>query len=188
MIKPTIPRKFVHHGPYLEPGSFPCDGANIAPCTKGACDLCKHVTPTRKFTSPWDKRKWNIRRNVTCTSPNVIYLIVCHCKGHEETSWYVGSAVDMRNRWRNHKSDFLARRVTKCGFSQHSLEAHPEVPKFNPLPYIQVIFLESLRNEDQLLEREIWWQTNIGTIFFGLNKRKDTRSIAIQRNRSEIVS
>ena len=40
--KPTIPRRFVNHGPFLESGSFPCEGAIIEPCKKGSCDLCKH--------------------------------------------------------------------------------------------------------------------------------------------------
>ena len=33
-IKPTIPRRFVNHGPFLEPGSHPCEGARIEPCKK----------------------------------------------------------------------------------------------------------------------------------------------------------
>ena len=188
IIKPTIPKKFINHGPHLEAGSFPCSGANISPCHKGAYDLCKHVPSTRKFTSPWDGRNWNLRRNVTCTSPNIIYLIICNCANHSDTAWYIGSAVDMKKRWRNHKSDFLANKISKCGFSHHASESHPEVPKYQPLPYIQVIFLESVGKETQLLARETWWQTNIGTIFFGLNKRRDTRTITLQNNRKESFS
>jgi len=76
-IKPTIPRRFVPHGPYLEPGSFPCPGAEVAPCRKGACDLCKHVRTTRCILSPWDGRKWKIRQHLTCDSRNIIYLVFC---------------------------------------------------------------------------------------------------------------
>ena len=52
-IKPTIPRRFVNDGPFLEPGSYPCEGARIEPCKKGSCDLCKHVHPTK--TLGWKK-------------------------------------------------------------------------------------------------------------------------------------
>ena len=182
-IKPTIPRRFVQHGPDLEAGSFPCNGADIDPCKKGACDLCKHVEITKEFKSPWDGRRWKIRKHLKCSTPNLIYLFICKCKNHEEDAWYIGSATDMRKRWRNHRSDFLNKRITKCGFAQHSSKPHPEVQKYQPLPFISVVFLEAVRKEENLLEREIWWQCNVGTIFFGLNKRKDTRSVAIQKAR-----
>ena len=182
-IKPTIPRRFVQHGPNLQPGSFPCKGADIEPCRKGACDLCKHVTSTYEFKSPWDERKWRIRDNLTCSSPNLIYLIICKCSDHEKYAWYIGSAVDMPKRWRNHRSDFLNKKVSKCRFAQHSEEIHPETPKYKPIEYLSVVFLESVRDETKLLTRESWWQYNIGTIFFGLNKRKDTRSVSMQKAR-----
>ena len=182
-IKPTVPRRFVEHGPHLEPGSFPCEGAKIDPCKKGACDLCKHVQTTKEFISPWDGRKWKIRNNVSCQSPNLIYLMICNCDDHSDYAWYIGSAVNMPKRWRNHRSDFLNKKISKCRFAQHSLEKHPTVKKFQPISFVKIIFLESVKSEPKLLERETWWQYNVGTIFFGLNKRKDTKSVAIQKSR-----
>ena len=136
LIKPTIPRRFVQHGPFLEQGSFPCKGASIPPRCNGACDLCKHVQVTKDVTSPWDGRKWKIMANVTCQSPNIIYLIICNCSNHSDYAWYVGSTTDMQDRWRNHRSDFLLKKRKKCGFAQHSEEPHPVVQKTTPLPFI----------------------------------------------------
>jgi len=180
-IKPTIPRRFVEHGPNPEPGSFPCAGANIAPCKTGACDLCKHVQITKEFTSPWDGRKWRIRNQLNCKTNNLIYLLIC--KNHSDTGWYIGSTTDMKKRWANHKSDFLNKKTKKCRFAQHSNEPHPDVQKFQPLHFISIIFLEAVRSESLLLQRENWWQFNVGTQFFGLNKRNDTRTVSIQKSR-----
>ena len=182
-IKPTIPRRFVDHGPFLEPGSFPCNGANIAPNRTGACDLCKHVNHTKSFKSPWDGRVWNMRHNVNCESPNIVYLLICNCDNHSEYAWYIGSSVNIKTRWRNHKSDFLNKKTSKCRFAQHANEHHPEVERYQPLNFISIIFLESVKNETNLLARETWWQYNVGTQFFGLNKRKDTRAVSIQKRR-----
>ena len=89
----------------------------------------------------------------------------------------------MTKRWRNHRSDFLNKKSTKCKFAQHSVIPHPEVKKYQPLHFVSIILLESVKNEANLLTRESWWQNNIGTMFFGLNKRKDTRSVAMQKYR-----
>ena len=188
-IKPTIPRRFVFHGPFQEQGCFPCTGANIAPCKKGACDLCKHIQIVKMIKSPYDSRTWKIRQNLTCSSPNLIYLIICNEDDHRDYAWYVGSAGDMKIRWRNHKSDFLLGKCSKSGLAGHSIHPHPRSEKFKPIQYLQVILLESVgekATDKKLLDRELWWQTNIGTLFFGLNKRNDTRSVVLQSSRFKL--
>jgi hypothetical protein len=182
-IKPTVPRRFLPHGPYLEPGSYPCEGKDVLPCRKGACDLCKHIQPTRSIKSPWDQRSWKIRGHHTCEEKNLVYLIFCTHSDHKDSSWYVGSAKDMRARWRNHRSDFIGKKSTKSGLANHSTLAHPEVAKSQPIPYLNVVLLESVEKEEDLLRRELWWQNNIGTLFIGLNKRKDTRTVSMQKKR-----
>jgi len=182
-IKPTIPRRFVIHGPFLEPGSYPCEGARIEPCKKGSCDLCKHVHPTKMLVSPWDGRNWTIRQNICCSNKNIVYLIYCGHSDHKDSSWYVGSAVDMKKRWRNHRSDFINMKTTKSGLAQHSALQHPMVEKFKPITFLKVIFLENVQKEEKLLSRELWWQYNLGTLQVGLNKRKDTRAVSLQTSR-----
>jgi len=187
-IKPTVPRRFVNHGPFLEPGSFPCAGANIPPCAKGSCSLCKQISPTKEILSPYDSRKWKIRQNLTCSSPNMIYLIICNHADHDTFAWYIGSTMDMKKRWANHRSDFLNHRLNKCRLAGHAVHPHPSVEKHQPIPFLKIILLESLSGkptEGRLLERELFWQTNIGTLFFGLNKRTDTRSVSLQKQRRQ---
>jgi len=55
--------------------------------------------------------------------------------------------------------------------------------KFRPIPYLNLTFLESVEKEEHLLKRELWWQNNLGTLFCGLNKRKDTRTVSVQKKR-----
>ena len=176
IIKPTVPKRFPNHGPFLPCGSFPCEGAKAPPCTVGACDLCKHIQITKSFISPWDGRKWNIRQHLTCKSRNIVYLIICSHNNHDNYAWYIGSCRNICERWRCHRNDFINKHVIKCGFSRHSEEQHPDIQLRVPIPFIKVILLESLRSgstEQHLVNREVWWQVNVGTIFFGLNKRKD---------------
>ena len=187
IIKPTVPRRFVQHGPFLENGCFPCAGAMKIPGATGACDLCKHIKTTHSFISPYDNRKWNIRQHLTCSTPNLIYLIICKCNNHESYAWYIGSTNNILDRWRNHRKDFKSRRYASCGLSRHAVEPHPEILPRKPIEYLKVILLETLgktATEAQLINREVWWQSNVGTLFFGLNKRKDFRTAGIQRNRT----
>ena len=50
-----------------------------------------------------------------------------------------------------------------------------------PIQCLRVIFLDTLGpnvTQDQLIAREVWWQTNVGTLFFGLNSRSDFNRVA----------
>lgn len=182
-IKPTVPRRLVQHGPHEENGSFPCVGKEIEPRKKGACDLCKHIDILHNIKSPWDGRTWKIRGHNSCGLKNLIYLICCQHENHWESSWYVGSAVDIKSRWRNHRADFIGQKTNKCGLASHSVLSHPEVLKTQPISFLKVVLLESVKNESDLLTRELWWQNNLGTVFVGLNKRKDTRTVSNQTKR-----
>ena len=115
-----------------------------------------------------------------------MYLVICNEDDHRDYAWYIGSAVDMKKRWANHRTDFINKKLSKCKLAGHSIYPHPTVGKFQPIPYLEVILLESLGekgDDKRLMARELWWQTNIGTLFFGLNKRNDTRSVSLQRSR-----
>ena len=67
-------------------------------------------------------------------------------------------------------------KTTKSGLAQHAALQHPKVEKSKPITFLKVIFLESVRKEEKLQSRELWWQYNLGTLQVGLNKRKDTKS------------
>ena len=89
---------------------------------KSGTDLQSNCSPV---TCPsWIKRNycscftmgWKALNNqtITCTIPNTIYIIMCTI--HNE--WYVGSTMDLRACWRNHKSDTKLKRAMKvwCGW------------------------------------------------------------------------
>ena len=156
MYKPTVPRRFVLHGPAEEPGFFPCSSK---------CDFCYHSDTTKSFTSQWDGRCWKIRKHLTCKTPNIIYML--QCKIHPDAV-YIGSTIDIKPRWRNHKSDFLRKQTHKCGWSAHSSATHPDD---NKVTYTRTLIIDQVNDPSKLIERETWWQANVGTIFVGLNSR-----------------
>ena len=71
----------------------------MAPSCNGACDLCKFAQVTKDVTTPWDIRKWKMMADVSCKTPNIIYLvIICNCVNLADYAWYVGSTKDMQQR------------------------------------------------------------------------------------------
>jgi hypothetical protein len=182
ILMPTVPKRFPKFGPNQEWGSFPCRGALIAPNRTGSCDLCKHVELTKYFVSPWDKRTWTIRKHLTCRIKNLIYMIICHHEEHDKYAWIIGSTVNMPDRWRLYRTDFKNKNSITCGLSKHaSRHTHPQVIRAQPIQCLRVIFLDTLGpnvTQDQLIAREVWWQTNVGTLFFGLNSRLDFNRVA----------
>ena len=179
---PTVPKGFVMHGPRLEPGSFPCLGSQLAPNTVGSCDLCKHIQQTKSVVSPWDNRSWTIRKHLTCSTKNVIYLIICNHDNHDRYAWIIGSTINMPARWRKYRSDFKNKNSITCGLSNDaSQKEHPPVARAQSIPCLQVILLDTAgpnASTNQLIAKEVWWQTNIGTLFFGLNNRMDFNRVA----------
>ena len=167
MYMPTIPRRTKEIIPNEPPGFFPCNGR---------CDTCRHSEKTEEIVSPWDGRKWRIRQHITCRTKGVVYLL--RCRLHRDL-WYVGSTTDLRKRWAGHKSDVKLKRMTKCKMVDHvHTTHHPQDPEYG---FLYIVAIEAVRNEDQLLSREIYWQANLGTLFNGLNQRKDLNTALLQR-------
>ena len=92
MYKPTVPQRYIHHGPKNRPVFFSC---------KERCDTCRHSKETTVLVSLWDGRHWTIKQHITCSSSNTVYVVMREV--HNE--WYVGSTTDLKACWRNHKSD-----------------------------------------------------------------------------------
>ena len=80
MYKPTVPQRYVQHGPKNRPGFFPC---------KERCNTCHHSKETTVLVSPWDSRHWTIKQHITCLSPNTVYVVMCEV----HNKWYVGSTT-----------------------------------------------------------------------------------------------
>ena len=168
IIKPTIPNRFPDHGPDQEKGYFTCN----------RCDLCKHAPTNKKnFKSPWDGRKWFIRKHITCLTKNVIYLVIC--KMHENC-WYVGSTENIRRRWSKHKSDWVNGNRT-CTLATHGQDVqHPADPQ---LEFVTILPIDFTKKKADLLNCEVWWQENIGVHRFGLNKRNDLATVSRRRKK-----
>lgn len=161
IYKPTTPARMVQHGPKQEPGFFTCKAKR--------CDTCAHAVETKRIKSPWDGRTWKINKHLTCTTKNIVYIIIC--KIHPDVAWYIGSCKDLKARWRNHKSDTKRKQTQKCTVAQHC--AHSSHDLQGNLDFLQIIPIDSVQNEDTLLRREVYFISNIGTLFFGLNTRND---------------
>lgn len=167
LYKPTIPHVHVFHGPKEQGGFFLCGGR---------CDTCSHSEEMHTFESPWDGRKWTIRQHLRCTTRNVVYVLICKC---HPLLWYVGSTMNLKLRWANHKSDIKKKKVTKCKMSAHvSNTNHPPDPA---VTFMKIFPVESVKDESDLLDREIYWQANLGTLVGGLNERKDFKSVLRHR-------
>ena len=70
------------------------------PCKGPICEICKHIVPTRNFTSSTTKRTYEIRpENLNCRSKNVVYLISCKTC-HKQ---YNGSSKEFRARFNNNR-------------------------------------------------------------------------------------
>ena len=169
LYKPTVPKRWPNHGPHNEPGFFVCSKK---------CDTCKHSKIVKAFTSPWDSRKWYVRQHITCTTPNVIYIL--SCKIHRNF-WYVGSAEDLKARWRGHKSDINLKNKRKCLAAAHFSSG--DHPNDRELPFAEIFAIESVGNKELLGQKETFWQCNTGSIFVGNNRRIDITKQIHSHNR-----
>ena len=167
IYKPTIPRRFVEHGPRTQPG--------FQTCAK-RCDTCAHATNIDQFTSPWDHRLWKIRKTLSCTTPNTIYVIRCKIHPH---AWYIGSTRNLKHRWAGHKSDINLKKNNKCQVAYHmNAMDHPSKDRHLDL---EIFPIDTVRQEQHLGKRELWWMTNVGTLFCGLNVRMDFNTMLKNR-------
>ena len=129
-----------------------------------------------KFISPWDGRRWTIKQHLTCTNPNVIYKVECQI--HKDFI-YIGSTVNLKSRWANHKCDARGGKAKKCRVAAHVKFAnHPED---DALSYLVIVAIEQVENEGLLLQRELYWQANLGTLINHNNERNDINSILRHR-------
>ena len=164
IYKPTIP--------YIRGEADSSEEKGFVTCHK-KCDMCKHSANRKFIQSCWDRRKWYISQHITCTSNNLIYIVECNI--HSDFM-YVGSTINIKKRWANHKSDSKNKKINKCYVSKHFSELnHPDTSCFSITP------IEIVNNISNLPRRELFWQANLGTFYSGGNERKDIPKIL--RNR-----
>ena len=102
----------------------------------------------------------------------MIYIV--KCKIHPD-DWYVGSTKNLKLRWANHKSDVKLQKIHKCNVAKH-VWATPH-PISENWEFLQIMAIDTVEDEEKLLERKTYWACNLGTIFQGLNTRQEIRTI-----------
>ena len=100
------------------------------------------------------------------------------CEVHNE--WYVESTTDLKARWRHHKRDAKLKKATKCGVAHHVTNfKHPEDPQFG---FLTIVAVEAVKEKKDLIVRNNYWMCNLGTIFKGMNTRKDLNTVLKDRS------
>ena len=93
-------------------------GRGCIKCTAKICDCCKHfLVPGGSFSSAVTGRVFSIRKTLTCTSVNVLYLaqcVACSLQG-------VASTHNFKPQLANYKSHMKHRRRT-CGVVNHFID------------------------------------------------------------------
>ena len=82
------------------------------------------------------KFKWTYRRNFTCNSLNVIYIVKCnYCDG-----FYIGETTNFKKRIRKHKSDTLHPENSNCRKLSYHLHncSKLRIPFFNIYPIMYI--------------------------------------------------
>ena len=84
LIKPTIPRRFFQHGPFLEQESFPCKGASISPNVLVICvnmyrwHKMWHYHGTVENGRLWPMSPVNPHSSSTSSSTTVVTMLTLH--------------------------------------------------------------------------------------------------------------
>lgn len=133
-------------------------------CRSARCLTCKfHAFDSNFFKSTAYSRTFSIRQDLSCDSPNIIYLITCR-KCHIQ---YVGeTGRTFRERLTDHRSNVKNNKLTAIGI-------HFTGPDHSILD-IQAIAIEKVTDNPfckiSRKQREEFWQNKLGTKFpSGLN-------------------
>ena len=151
-------------------------------CSYVNCDSCKNfVDETSYIVCNATGRKYQIRREMSCDSKNVIYVAYC-IKCHKQG---VGSTISWKPRLANYKSHIKKKKGT-CRTVRHFIEGCND-NGFNTLRFIIVDCLNNTDGltsneiEELLLQKEKFWIRTLITQHHGLNSKHDLH----RNNRSE---
>jgi predicted GIY-YIG superfamily endonuclease len=123
------------------------------------------------ITSRRDGQVWQLQRRTTCSTPNVIYHILCPCSVPRD---YVGSTTDGKRRWSKHKTDCRKGYWDNCGLTKH-FQHHHQADMEAAISNLKITLVDHLvgpYREERLLQLEKDWILNLGTFGpTGLNTR-----------------
>ena len=158
MIAPTKPERL----PTVagEKGCFPCNAPRACVLHQaGTLQQVNHVM------SRYDGTRHNINRRIDCSTPNIVYYILCDCGNVAD---YVGSTKDMKRRWSKHKYDIRNSNWTACGLTSH-FGRHHRGDMEEAIGNLKVTLVDSVEEIKNLKRKEDNWMSNLGTLFVGLN-------------------
>jgi hypothetical protein len=154
-----------------------CD-ASYTTCGK-KCDSCKTFAgELTHFKSNATGRTFQVRKNMNCNTPNVIYLAECKkCKKQG-----TGSTTNWKPRLRNYKS-WVKNKLRKCRIGNHFID-NDSCRGSEPTPWANMKFsiIDCLDNfeqftpeqiDDELLRKEKMWIMKLVTYHHGLNSSHD---------------
>ena len=150
----------------------------------GNCDSCKNfVSGQSKVKVFATGRTFQIRKNMDCETPNVVYATECLKCGKQG----VGSTIKWKPRLSNYKSHIKNNRKT-CRIVKHFMD---ECRDNNvPHKFLKFHILDCLDNvegyssdeiDEMLLEKEKLWIKNFVAVHQGMNSHHDLN----RRKRSE---
>ena len=151
----------------VQGGCFPCNAPR-------ACILHQagNLQRVNSVVSRYDGVRHFIKKRIDCSTPNVVYYILCPCRNSAD---YVGSTKNMKSRWSKHKYDMRNSNWTVCGMSRHFGQHHREDMEV-AISALQVVIVDGCDREEELKQTEDRWMCNLGTLFVGLNSHNEVLS------------
>ena len=109
------------------------------------------------------------RNKLNCSTPNVIYYILCPCNNSED---YVGSTKYMKSRWSKHNQDMRNSNCTACWLTTHFGQYHTGDMEA-AIAGLKVVLLDSCEDEQRLKKTEDKWMCDL-SVMTGYSKVKRT--------------
>ena len=137
-------------------------GTGCSACNAERCDCCKNfLLCGSSFCSIATGKTYFIRKSLTCTSQNIVYLaccLTCNLQG-------VGSTKNFKSRLANYKSHIKHRKKT-CNIANHFIDCHGA-------DHSSLKFMLIDQHHDNVRDRENFWIGTLLTNLKGLNSNHD---------------
>ena len=137
----------------------------------GRCAQCSFTYKCHTFNHPTTGKRYKIRGVISCTTPNIIYMIKCVCG-----LAYIGKTLrSLKTRISEHRSDIR----TKDFRNPVAVHFHQAQHCISSLKYIGIerVTLPPRGGDidNLLLKREAFWISTLDTVNNGLNESFDIR-------------
>jgi hypothetical protein len=136
---------------------------SVSKCCRPRCTHCNNIVETNNFSSTTIPKEFAIKRDFSCISSDVIYLITCKkCKKQ-----YVGQTQQKcSQRMNSHKFDIKHFPDTITNVSEHFNSEGHSIKDFSFMP------IDKVKNNWQRLLKETSWMYKLGTIIpDGMNSK-----------------